>query len=88
MIIAGSRYVDGTFVPQVGDTVTVRRRFPETIPANPLLYTWKQSDRIDRIAAQYLGSGTLWWRIMDANPLIQRVGDIRPGMQIRIPRSV
>jgi len=87
MIFANSRYVDGTIVPQKDGHVIVRRNFPRP-GSNPQFYTWKQSDRIDRIAARHLGSPLLWWRILDANPLIQAVGDIRPGMQIRIPRRV
>jgi hypothetical protein len=88
MIIANSRYVDGTLVPQADGTVTVRRRFPQRVPDNSVFITWHQSDRIDRIAAKYLGDGRLWWKIMDANPLVQSVGDLRPGQQIRVPRSV
>lgn len=87
MILAESRYIDGAIVPQQDGAVVVRRRFP-AVTQNVEYYTWKQSDRIDRIAARHLGSPTLWWMIMDANPMIQAVGDIRPGMQIRIPSSV
>lgn len=88
MILADSRYVNGSLVPQADNTITVRRTFPNPTARNTVLYTWKQSDRIDRIAARYLGDPTLWWKIMDVNPLIQAVGDIRPGMQIRIPNRV
>ncbi len=88
MIMSDSRYVDGIIVPMSDEKVIVRRRFPETVTNNPRVYTWMQSDRLDRIAAKYLGDSRLWWRIMDANPLIQAVGDIKPGMQIRIPRRV
>lgn len=87
MITSRSRYVDGRIVPQNDGEVAAYRRFPE-VASNPVLYTWLQSDRLDRIAARYLGSPLLWWKIMDANPIIQSPTDIRPGMQIRIPGRV
>ena len=84
MITSRSRYVDGDISPLPTGTVAVYRNFP-VVPLNPVLYTWKQSDRLDRIAARALGSPLLWWKIMDANPIVQNPADIRPGTQIRIP---
>lgn len=87
MISSRSRYVDGRIVSQPDGEVVAYRNFPK-IFSDQVAYTWVQSDRLDRLAARFLGSGDLWWMIMDANPLIQNPGDIRPGMQIRIPRRV
>jgi nucleoid-associated protein YgaU len=87
MITSRSRYVDGNIVPHPDGTVAARRNFP-TMSVNPLLYTWGEYDRLDRIASRYLGSPLLWWKIMDANPIIQNPTDIRPGTQIRIPGNV
>lgn len=87
MITSRSRYVDGNIVPQPDETVTVRRTFPN-VPSNQVLYTWLESDRLDRLAARHLGSSLMWWKIMDANPVIQNPSDIRPGTQIRIPGNV
>ena len=87
MITSRSRYVDGDIVPQPDETVAVRRSFP-MVSLKPVLFTWNQSDRLDRIASRYLGSPLLWWKIMDANPIIQNPNDIRPGTQIRIPGDV
>jgi nucleoid-associated protein YgaU len=87
MITSRSRYVDGRIVPMTDGEVVAFRTFP-AVTQDPLLYTWNQSDRLDRLAARYLGSPLLWWKIMDANPLIQSPNDIRPGTQIRIPRRV
>lgn len=84
MITAKSRYSDGLIVPQPNLTVAVRRVFPRATE-HYTLYTWKQSDRLDRIAATFLADPQKWWRIMDANPTIQDPHDIRPGQQIRIP---
>lgn len=85
MITSNSRYVTGLLVPQDDDTVTVRRVFPDPLPPTEEFHTWKQSDRLDRLAAEKLGHPRLWWKIMDANPMIQNPSDIRPGQQIRIP---
>lgn len=87
MITSRSRYVDASVVPQADGTVSVRRAFPN-VSANPTLYTWVESDRLDRLAARHLGSSLLWWKIMDANPVLQNPADIRPGTQIRIPGNV
>lgn len=87
MITSRSRYVDGDIVPLPEGSVAAFRNFPATSP-NTVLYTWAEYDRLDRIAARYLGSPLLWWKIMDANPLIQSPTDIRPGVQIRIPGNV
>jgi hypothetical protein len=85
MIVSDSRYVTGLVTPQPDKTVTVRRLFPR-IGTEYVLYTWKSSDRIDRVAANFLGKPQYWWRIMDINPLVQDPHDIQPGEQIRIPR--
>jgi nucleoid-associated protein YgaU len=87
MIYSGSRYVDGLAVVQQDDTVAIRRVFPRT-PREFVLYTWKSTDRLDIIAARRLGGPQNWWRILDANPLVQNPSDILPGQQIRIPTSV
>ena len=87
MIRADSRYVDGQLVVQQDHTVAVRRVFPEP-SQQVVLYTWLQSDRLDRIAAMFLGDPGKWWQIMDVNPTVQDPYDIRPGQQIRIPNSV
>lgn len=86
MIISGSRYEDGAIVTQPDRTVWVERNHKRPTGRH-VLYTWQQSDRIDRIAARFLGDPTLWWRILDENPLVQDVHDITPGEQIRIPRN-
>jgi nucleoid-associated protein YgaU len=87
MITSRSRYVDGNIVPLPDATVMIRRTFP-SVSTDPLLYTWVQSDRLDSLAARHLGSPLLWWKIMDANPILQNPADIRPGTQIRIPSNV
>lgn len=85
VIFTDSRYIDGTIVVNPrGRNVFVRRTFPET-SRKARIYTWKSSDRLDRIAARYLGDPSLWWKILDENPIIQNMTDVKPGDQIRIP---
>lgn len=84
MITAKSRYSDARIVPLPTESVAVVRLFPP-LTQEFWLYTWKISDRLDRIAAKYLGDPLFWWKIMDANPIIQDPYDIRPGQQIRLP---
>jgi LysM domain len=87
MIRTDSRYADALLIVHPDTTVSTRRVFPAPTH-NFVLYTWLQSDRLDRIAALFLGDPGKWWQIMDANPTIQDPYDIRPGQQIRIPNSV
>ena len=86
MIQSKSRYVSGDIVSTPDNTVVVFRNFPSSTPVSFLLYTWKESDRIDRIAARFGVGPNEWWRVMDLNPMIVDPNDIRPGQQIRVPR--
>ena len=60
---------DGTTV------IYIKRRFLPSVDSFQLLqlYSVKQGDRLDNIAAQLLGDPELFWRIADAN------GAMRPG---------
>uniref|UniRef100_A0A7V4LC39 LysM domain-containing protein n=1 Tax=Desulfobacca acetoxidans TaxID=60893 RepID=A0A7V4LC39_9BACT len=67
--------------------VYLRRRFISP-PENFALvqeHTVSQGDRVDNLAARYLGDPELYWRLCDAN-LVLRPGDLtaRPGSRIRI----
>lgn len=44
-------------------------------------------DRLDSLAAKYLGSGQYWWVIAQIND-IQWAWDIVPGQVIQIPRDI
>lgn len=86
MIHADSRYIDADLVPMTNPkSVFTSRNFPQTMPSNHALYTWKEYDRIEKVAASVIGDPKQWWKIMDLNPLIQSPHDIRPGQQIRVP---
>ena len=45
------------------------------------------SDRLDTLAAKYLGDGTYWWIIAEMNDLDWSF-DFEPGQIIRIPVSI
>ena len=65
----------------------LRRRFLPPAGRLPLLveHTVSQGDRLDNLAAQYLGDPELAWRICDANNVIHpREAADRPGESLRI----
>lgn len=65
----------------------VRRRFvpPPQAFATLLEHTVIQGQRIDNVAAQYLGDPTLSWRVCDANGAMEP-GELTatPGRRLRI----
>lgn len=92
MIFADSRYASG-YAYKANDSrnnqyqTTVVRNFPtKTLRFN--VYVWKEGDRIDLIANEFLGDPSYWWRIMDINPEIINAFDIPIGTNIRIPNNV
>ena len=53
-----------------GPVAYVKRRFvpaARTVPGDRRTHTVEQGERLDNIAAQYLGDPTLFWRLCDAN---------------------
>ena len=47
----------------------------------------RQGEAIDLLANLFYGSDRLWWRILDANPLVYPL-DIEPGDVLNIPSAV
>jgi hypothetical protein len=91
MIFLDSRYVDGTIYKAYDARnrsfqLTVNRNFPE-YTVSFFNYDWVETDRLDDLALQFLGSSDLWWQILDLNPEILDPFAIAPGTQIRIPRE-
>jgi nucleoid-associated protein YgaU len=66
-------YVSRRFLPAPGNFQTLQ------------LHTVTQGERLDNIAATYLGDPTLYWRICDANG-VMRPEDLTdvPGQTVRI----
>ena len=91
MIYTDSRYATGS-INYINDArlnknqLSVYRTFPSVI-TKFLAYTWTSNDRIDVLAAEFLGSSSLWWKIMDVNPEIANPFSIEPGTVLRIPSA-
>lgn len=65
----------------------LRRRFLPPAGRLPTLleHTVNEGDRLDNLAAQYLGDPELAWRLCDANNVLHpREATQRPGEQVRI----
>lgn len=95
MFDQNSRYKDikvaTTMVPGPdGEPREVRfiyRRFlphAESLPTLDTL-TVTQADRMDLIASRFFGDPTQWWRLCDANAVMNPSDLLEPGEQIRIP---
>jgi hypothetical protein len=44
----------------------------------------REGEGVDLVAQELLGDEALWWRILDANPLVHPF-DLRPGDTLAIP---
>lgn len=62
----------------------VKIRFIPPTPAQ-LSHTVTQSDRPDLLAFQYYRRPTLFWRIADANDVVDPAELVNPGEVIKIP---
>ncbi len=65
----------------------LKRRFLPQADRLPTLveHTLREGDRIDNLAAQYLGDPELAWRILDANNVLHPLeAEGRPGERLRI----
>ena len=65
-----------------------RRRFvpPPSSSTTMLQHTVTQGDRLDNITARYFGDPTQFWRIADANEVMEPSElEAAPGRKIKIP---
>ena len=91
MIYTDSRYATG-LIGYINDArlsqnqLSVYRTFP-SLTTKFTTYTWTSEDRIDVIATEFLGSSSLWWKIMDINPELVNPFSIPPGTTLRIPSA-
>jgi hypothetical protein len=60
-------------------------KFP--LRTTDIYYVTKQGDRLDLLAQTYFGSVMKWWIISEANNLEVLGYDLKPGVQLRIPRE-
>jgi len=66
----------------------VRRRFVSGAPSNTTLVSHAivQGERLDHLAARYLGDPTQFWRICDANNVLRPEELVEePGRRVDIP---
>lgn len=89
MIILGSRYQgEPLYVQQEEDGPARQFVLRSTLPSSAATsrnHVWEESDRIDRVAEKYLGSGDFWWMLMDRNPEVIDPQNISSGTVLRIP---
>lgn len=79
-----SRHADAEtyrVTPEV-ELLTPRMR---TRPPTTRQHTARVSDRLDLLAAAYLGDPHLFWRIADANPALDLDRVVDPGRPLDIP---
>lgn len=60
-------------------------RLESKTPIEFRAHVWSESDRLDLVAARYLGDPSLWWMVMDYNPLIPDPLHILPGTVLNVP---
>ncbi|MFE6739797.1 hypothetical protein [Streptomyces tubercidicus] len=91
-ISAGSRYARNTVTPFVGTDgrtrQTIMPRKPDAIDLTVVDYTWRESDRVDLLAAHLYGDETMWWVFAQANPEILDWTHVRPGTIVRLPSGI
>ncbi len=74
-----------------GHTIVYRqRRFPPQAATQPLLVevTVGPKDRLDLIAWRTLGNPQLFWRVCDANGVLNPEDAVRPGATLRVARPL
>ena len=69
-----------------GGTSASRKRPPLSSGVSFSLYTVKEGDTIENIAARYLGRHSRYWEISDLNPQVKFPTDLEAGAVIRLPR--
>lgn len=81
MTMLSSRYTKITDAN--GNVISVRK---PKVTENYSLYTVKQGDTMDLLAARLYGDPTQYWRIADLNPHISFPDLIKVGDVLRLPQ--
>lgn len=89
MIFSNSRYADGflqkSWLPRTEQyNLSVYRAY-DSVSSEFFLYTFRDKDRLDRLAKEFLGDSNKWYLIMDYNPELPNPYAIPVGTTIRIP---
>lgn len=90
MITANSRYASNTLTLVKGSNGINRTTIiPNTPKSTQFSYTTHVVtgfDRLDTLAAEYLGDPSAWWQIANINPDVTIDWSVMPvGVKIRIP---
>lgn len=89
MFFRGSRYEPVPTLTWIGpDGRMIRykgmRIIPE--PRGTLVHTVRQDERLDRVAQEWFGNAELWWRLADANTVLDPDELVaEPGRTIAVP---
>lgn len=89
MFFRGSRYEPVPTLTWIGpDGRMIRykgmRIIPE--PRGTLGHTVRQDERLDRVAQEWFGNAELWWRLADANTVLDPDELVaEPGRTIAVP---
>lgn len=88
MISANSRYKNSQLTTEEVDGKSIIYILPSQATVTVFQYSYYVvtfADRIDTIAATFLGNPALWYMIAQVNPQIMNFMDLQPGVVIRIP---
>lgn len=92
MIYQDSRYENADVVRMQRDGKTRLTVVPQPQTVLSVLnfayYTVVEGDRIDQLAAMYLGDPELWWVIAEANPQRSFYEGLPVGALLRIPSGL
>ncbi|MFE0250667.1 hypothetical protein [Streptomyces sp. NPDC059010] len=86
----GSRFTGAPILETAGPDGRTRRvlalNIAEPAPALPgdRVHRVRHGERVDLVARRALGDAHLWWRVLDANPLLHPF-DLAPGDLLRLP---
>ncbi len=84
-----SRYKNTqTFVDKNGRNYKGRVDYPKfPLRATDIYHVTTSGERLDLLAQRYFGDVRAWWIIAEANSLEVLSYDLKPGLQLRIPRE-
>jgi hypothetical protein len=88
MISANSRYKNSSLTTEEVNNKSIIYILPSQPVVEVFQYSYYNvtfADRIDTIAATFLGNPALWYLIAKVNPQIMNFLDLQPGTVLRIP---
>ncbi len=85
-----SRYAElpmlDTAAPDGGERRVLALRLERPAePVEAVPYRLRHGETVELLARRFFGDERLWWRLLDANPLIHPF-DLEPGDVINVPR--